>query len=77
MQDFADKVLTPGFVQSHAHALEGGVMDDYPYVGSEDRWDPDGNRWGGLKTLDDVVNALKRAEAEMPEMYNAAILMRI
>ena len=66
-EDFADKVLTPGFVEGHAHALEGGVWD-YPYVGFEDRWDPDGNRWGGLKTLDDVVNALKRAEAEMPDI---------
>lgn len=65
-EDFADKVLMPGFVEGHAHALEGGVWD-YPYVGFEDRWDPDGNRWGGLKTLDDVVNALKRAEAEMPD----------
>ena len=24
---FADKILTPGFVEGHAHAMEGGVWD--------------------------------------------------
>ena len=26
-EDFADKVLVPGFVEGHAHAMEGGIWD--------------------------------------------------
>ena len=44
--DFADMVLTPGFVEGHAHAMEGGIWG-YTYVGFQDRWDPQGLRWPG------------------------------
>ena len=62
--DFADKILTPGFVEGHAHAMEGGVWD-HPYVGYMDRFDPDGNRWKGAKTMDDVVTILSGIESKM------------
>jgi predicted amidohydrolase YtcJ len=64
--DFADKVLTPGFVEGHAHAMEGGIWD-YTYVGFQDRWDPDGRRWPGVGNIDAVMARLKEAETELPD----------
>jgi len=64
--DFAGHVLTPGFVEGHAHAMEGGIWD-YTYVGFQDRWDPDGNRWPGVQSFDAVLARLKEAEARLPD----------
>ena len=64
--DFADKILTPGFVEGHAHAMEGGVWN-HPYVGYMDRYDPDGNRWKGATSMTDVVDILSRIEGEMDD----------
>ena len=61
---FADKILTPGFVEGHAHAMEGGVWD-HPYVGYMDRYDPEGNRWKGATSMADVVDILSGIEAGM------------
>ncbi len=63
---FADKVLMPGFVEGHCHAMEGGVWD-YPYVGYQDRTDPRGNLWLGSESLDAVITALKLAESKMDD----------
>ena len=64
--EFAGHVLTPGFVEGHAHAMEGGIWD-YTYVGFQDRWDPDGNRWPGVTSFDAVLARLKEAEAQLPD----------
>ena len=64
-EQFADKVILPGFVEGHSHAYEGGVWK-YPYVGYFDRVSPDGKRSPGLKTLDEVVAALGAHEKTMP-----------
>lgn len=61
---FADKVLMPGFVEGHCHAMEGGVWD-YPYVGYQGRFDPQGNLWPASESLEVVIEALKLAEAKM------------
>lgn len=63
-RDFADKILTPGFVEGHAHAMEGGVWK-HAYVGYMDRYDPDGNLWQGAESMDEVVAILKRIDADM------------
>lgn len=63
-QDFADKILTPGFVEGHSHAMEGGVWDR-PYVGYMDRYDPEGNLWEGATTMDDVVKVLQRCDGQI------------
>lgn len=68
--DFADKILTPGFVEGHAHAMEGGVWDR-PYVGYMDRYDPDGNLWQGATSMADVVTILTRVEGEMDDPNEA------
>ena len=64
--DFADKILVPGFVEGHAHAMEGGIWD-FPYVGYEDRWDPSGRRWEGAQSLEAVIAALIAAEARLDD----------
>ena len=66
IDDFADKILVPGFVEGHAHAMEGGIWD-FPYVGYEDRWDPSGRRWEGAQSLDAVIAALTAAEARLDD----------
>ena len=41
---FADRVLVPGFVEAHSHAMAGGNWQN-PYVGFFDRRDPQGRVW--------------------------------
>ncbi|GAB3680395.1 amidohydrolase [Salinisphaera aquimarina] len=54
---YADKVLVPGFVEGHSHALEGSVWN-HLYLGYFDRRDPEGQLWEGLKTPDAVQQRL-------------------
>lgn len=56
--DFADRTLLPGFIEGHAHMMEG-LFWDYHYVGYYDREGPDGTIWPGLKSIDAVVERLK------------------
>ena len=70
---FQDCVLTPGFVEGHAHVLEGVVWGDMHYVGYFPRRAPDGTYHAGLKSIDEVVERLKEAEAEMDDA-NAALI---
>lgn len=61
---FANDVLTPGFIEGHAH-LMAGAMWNYPYVGYHDRIDTEGKLWPGLLNIEDVIRGLKEAEARM------------
>lgn len=61
---FADKVLLPGFVESHCHAMSGGMWM-YPYVGFFDRRSPDGKVWRGCRTVVEVVDRLADIDAQM------------
>lgn len=54
---YADKVLVPGFVEGHSHALEGSIWD-HLYLGYFDKRDPDGQHWEGIKTLEAVQQRL-------------------
>ena len=58
---FADKILMPGLVEGHAHAMEGTLWR-YTYCGYFDRLDPNGKTWEGLQTIDAVLERLKEAE---------------
>src|SRR5260370_540289 len=64
-EGFADKVIRPGFVEGHSHAFEGGVWK-FPYVGYFDRISPEGQRFKGLKNIDEVVTALATFEKTLP-----------
>ncbi len=57
---FADKVILPGFVEGHAHAMEGSLWAKV-YCGWFDRSDPDGKLWKGAKSVDVVVERLREA----------------
>jgi predicted amidohydrolase YtcJ len=63
---FEDKIIMPGFVEGHAHTMEGTFWR-YVYCGFFDRMDPDGNTWSGAKTIDTVVQRLKEAESKLTD----------
>ncbi|GEN24736.1 hypothetical protein HCU01_26850 [Halomonas cupida] len=62
---FADKVIMPGFVEGHSHALEG-AMWDYLYLGYFPRHDADGKQWSGLKSVEQVQERLREHAACLP-----------
>ena len=61
---FSEKVIMPGFVEGHAHTMEG-TMWRHTYCGYFDRMDPDGKIWPGIKTKAGVLERLSRAEQEL------------
>lgn len=63
---FADKVLTPGFVEGHAHTMEGSLWSK-TYCGWFDRTDPDGKTWEGLMSIDAVIARLKEAADKLTD----------
>lgn len=63
---FADKVLTPGFVEGHAHTMEGSLWSK-TYCGWFDRTDADGKTWKGLKSIDAVIARLKEAADKLTD----------
>ena len=65
-EDFADKILMPGFVEGHAHTMEGTLWRNV-YCGYFDRTDPDGRVWPGVKSIADVLARLRSAEAELAD----------
>ena len=63
---FADKVLTPGFIEAHTHVMSGGVWQ-FPYVGFFDRKDPQGRLWTGCKNIDEVLDRLAEHESTITD----------
>ena len=63
---FADKIIIPGLVEGHSHAMEGGIWN-YTYVGYHDRRDPDGKLWPGLASIEAVVKRLQQADADITD----------
>ena len=61
---FSTKVIMPGLVEGHCHLMAGGIWK-FVYVGYQDRIDPDGNEWPGVKTLEDVKARLAEAESTL------------
>ena len=57
---FAKRVLLPGFVEGHAHTMEGTLWNKV-YCGWFDRTDPEGKTWQGLKSLGAVLDRLSDA----------------
>jgi len=64
---FKEKVLVPGFIESHGHVGEGGLWAIGPYLGYFGRNSPDGNYVKGLKSVDEVISRLKALDAEMDD----------
>lgn len=65
-EQFAEKTLMPGFVEGHCHAMEGGAWQ-HPYVGYQDRYDPDGKLWRGADSLQAVIDVLSEVEKNMDD----------
>ena len=63
-RDYADAIITPGFVEAHAHVLDGAVWA-MPYVGFFDRRSPDGTVVPGCKPLEEVIPRLKEEESKI------------
>jgi predicted amidohydrolase YtcJ len=63
---FRNHVLMPGFVEGHAHIMEG-MMWSLPYVGAFERRAPDGRRVPGVDAIDAIVARLREAEAAMTD----------
>lgn len=61
---FADDVILPGFVEAHAHSFEGALWQ-FTYCGWFDRTDPDGRLWPGCRSIDDVLDRLREADAAL------------
>jgi predicted amidohydrolase YtcJ len=62
---FADAVIMPGFVEGHAHLMEGGLWR-YAYVGHGDRIDPEGRLWQGATQNQDIVQRLSGTDPAAP-----------
>ncbi|MBC6442148.1 MAG: amidohydrolase [Rhodobacteraceae bacterium] len=63
---FDDKVLMPGFVEGHAHTMEGSLWS-HTYCGWFARTDPNGRVWPGVKTIDGVLERLRQAGAQLTD----------
>ncbi|PMR75732.1 amidohydrolase [Billgrantia endophytica] len=62
---YADKVMMPGFVEGHSHALEG-IIWDYVYLGWFDKIAPDGTLWAGVRDAGSIQQRLRRSLAALP-----------
>ena len=63
---FADKVLLPGFVEAHGHAMCGESWR-YTYLGFDDQYDPAGQRWSGVENQQQALARLQAAEAALTD----------
>jgi predicted amidohydrolase YtcJ len=61
---FADSVLLPGFVEAHAHSTEGALWA-WEYAGFFPRLGPDGEQRDGCRTFDELIDLLRRLDAEL------------
>ncbi|TCK03554.1 amidohydrolase [Marinobacterium mangrovicola] len=62
---YADATLLPGFVEGHAHALEG-AMWEYVYLGYFERKDPEGQIWSGVTSFAAMQERLREQAAQLP-----------
>ena len=65
-EQFSDKVLIPGFVEAHGHAMCGETWR-YTYLGYDQQFDPNGKRWSGITNQQQAINRLKTAEAALSD----------
>ena len=70
-RSFADKVLMPGLVEGHSHVAEG-VQWRFVYCGYFDRTDPGGKVWPGVKSIEEVVDAVARGQRQALRFHPAA-----
>ncbi|MFT3855520.1 MAG: amidohydrolase [Ilumatobacteraceae bacterium] len=65
-ETFADHVLVPGMIEVHSHAFEG-LTGVFPYQGYFDRPAPDGRMLPGIRSIDALLDDLRRLDAELED----------
>jgi predicted amidohydrolase YtcJ len=65
-ESFADQVIVPGFVEAHAHVMEG-AMALMPYLGYFDRPLPDGSTAPGVRSHEALIERLKEIDASLSD----------
>ena len=73
-ETFAEHVITPGFVEAHAHVMEGAT-GRMPYLGYFDRSLPEGGTVKGVKSYGELITRLKEIDASLKDP-EAPILSR-
>ncbi|MGD8832580.1 MAG: amidohydrolase [Pseudomonadales bacterium] len=63
---FAQDVIVPGFVEAHAHVMEG-AMALMPYLGYFDRPLPDGSTAAGVKSYAELIERLKEIDGSLAD----------
>jgi predicted amidohydrolase YtcJ len=63
---FADLVITPGLIEAHLHASEGGFWQ-FTYCGYFDRQDPDKIVQSGSTSVDALIERLKAVDRAMAD----------
>jgi len=71
-ESFSSHVIVPGFVEAHAHVMEG-AMALMPYLGYFDRPMPDGSRAEGVKSLAELIDRLRSIDAGMNDPAKAIV----
>jgi len=64
---FADKIITPGFIEAHCHILEEGALLNFPWIGSYPRRMSNGEFQNGCKTTDDALNKIRVMHHSVPD----------
>ncbi|NVK41505.1 MAG: amidohydrolase [Oceanospirillaceae bacterium] len=62
---FGNKVMMPGLVEGHSHALEGALWA-FLYLGFYPRQDPNGKTWDGIETVEAMQQRLQDAAERAP-----------
>jgi len=65
-EQFADKILLPGFIEGHSHTMEG-MLWRHVYCGFFDRMAPDGVVWQALADKAAVLQRLSEYEAKLDD----------
>ncbi|MFM8530875.1 MAG: amidohydrolase family protein [Ilumatobacteraceae bacterium] len=61
---FGDRVIVPGFVEAHCHALQEGSLASFPWVGSYERRGADGSVRSGCPDTASAVARVLEAHLE-------------
>ena len=70
---FAESVLLPGFVEAHAHSLEGAIWA-WEYAGYFPRLGPDGEQRSGCRSFEQLLELLRRLDAELGDPDESLIV---
>ena len=69
---FANKIMTPGFVEAHAHVMAGGMMT-LPYLGYFERARADGSIAPAITSYDMLIDALRAEDARLDDPHEEIV----